>query len=214
MKQRARSDEEKQAKKEIILDAARILFSRNGYQGTTIEMITDEAHLSPAAFYLYFKNKTEIYRTLTAMGIDILGKIVMESIMRPDMSPSDKIKGIADAYFTYFNRHREFYNITEILHLGQGDFFADLNMVPDLENKATDMLKLIASIIQEGIDTGEFHQVDVWKSAVALWGMIDGVLLLEVKKTTSFVNEPIENLVTQMITLVLEGLFTKNAQRK
>ena len=56
MKQRARSDQEKLAKKEIILEAAKNLFSRYGYQGTTIEMITEEAGLSPAAFYLYFKN--------------------------------------------------------------------------------------------------------------------------------------------------------------
>ena len=206
MKKRARSDKEKLAKKEMILKAACTLFSRYGYQGTTIEMITEESNLSPAAFYLYFKNKVEIYQTLTSEGIRIVGKIFSDATVSPEKSPSQKIRALADAYITYFREHREYYNITEVLHLGQGDYFADLDLVPDLEDQATVVMKLIESIVKDGIDAGEFRKVDPWKTAILFWGMMDGAIFLEVRQRTRFLHESLDPLIDQMIDIILNGV--------
>lgn len=209
MKKRARSDEAKYIKKTVILDVAKELFSQYGYQGTTIGMITDKANLSPAAFYTYFKSKIDIYRNLTSMGINILKDMITEAISNPNMCPTEKIKSIATAYFDYFKSHREYYNITEILHLGLGDFFSNNEMVEDLDRQAIDILKIIKNIIEEGIETNEFENINTWKTAVALWGIIDGIMLLEVKKTIDYTKEPIENIVEHSMQLILNGLLIR-----
>jgi len=210
MTQRARSTDDKLARKEKILESAKKLFSRHGYQGTTIEMITEDSGLSPAAFYLYFKNKLDIYRELTAAGIDILQEILVKAISVPSISPAGKIRAIAHGYLSFFCQHREYYDITAILHLGQKEFFANLDMVPQLEQRATDLLNLIHITIREGIKSGDFRQADAWKSSVALWGMIDGVLMLEVKESTGFVHTTLEQLIDTCISIVLEGLSSHN----
>ena len=209
MKQRARSNEDKQVRIDEILEAAKMLFSRSGYQGTTIEMITDEAGLSPAAFYRYFKSKLEIYRTLNSIAIDILQKLISDSLRKPGMTPPEKLQSITGAYFSFFKENRELYEITAVLHLGQREFFADLDMVPLLEQRAVDVLSIIKGIIDEGISGGYFRKLNSWNSAVSLWGMIDGILLLEIKGSTGFAKIKIESLIKQMFDIVLNGLTEK-----
>jgi len=206
MKQRARTDEDKQIRIDEILESAKKLFYRSGYQGTTIEMITDDAGLSPAAFYRYFKSKLEIYRSLNSIAIDVLQKLIIEALGIQGQTPPEKLKGITNAYFRFFSENRELYEISAVLHLGQREFFADLEMVPLLEQRTMDLLSVIKSIIDEGISGGYFRDVDSWSSAVSLWGMIDGVLLLEVKESTGFTGVDIKTLVNQMIDIIPNGL--------
>jgi AcrR family transcriptional regulator len=52
---------EAQRKREKILDTAIELFSRKGYENTKISDITDALHMGKGTFYVYFKNKEELF---------------------------------------------------------------------------------------------------------------------------------------------------------
>jgi len=206
MKLRARSEEEKKEKRDSILAAARALFGRLGYAGTTIELITAEAGLSPAAFYRYFSGKLEIYRSLTALGADILEGMISEATAAPGLDAEGRLRAAAGAYLGFFRRHRDYYDIIAVLHLGQGDFFADLDMVPVLEERALSLLGMIEDIIHNGIDEGLFRAVDARKTAVGFWGMMDGLLILEVKGSTGFIGASLEEIFDDALDLALRGL--------
>ena len=60
MQQKDRSERSRRQ----ILDAALTLFSRQGYRGTNIREIAEEAALSTGNVYHLFKDKEEIFRTL------------------------------------------------------------------------------------------------------------------------------------------------------
>ncbi len=205
-KLRARTDDEKQLKKEKLLVSAKKLFSRHGYETTTIKMITEDAELSPAAFYLYFDSKIEVYRTLNMMGMEILERMMTRAIREGGESGGGKISALAGAYTDFFMKEREYYDIIAIIHLGQREFFMNRSMAPQLEERTRNILSLVASVISDGISSGEFRRVDPWKTAVALWGMIDGVLVLEVKQSTGFTGVEVSELVAQLIGLVGSGL--------
>ncbi|TAL36666.1 MAG: TetR/AcrR family transcriptional regulator [Spirochaetes bacterium] len=205
-KLRARSDSEKQVRKDKILQSAKKVFSLHGYQPTTIKMITEDARLSPASFYLYYESKLEAYRALNLMGIDILEKMITESLGKQSPGAAKRLRAVSGAYFRFFTEERDLYNIIAINHLGVREFFSDLDMVPVLEGRTKVLLDLVASIIGEGIKSGEFRKVDPWKTAVTLWGMMDGVLILEVKQSVGYVDATIEELLRHMMDLVLKAL--------
>jgi len=48
-----------------IIEAARFLFSRDGYHGTNAKEITAEAGVSVGSFYAYFKDKKELFMELS-----------------------------------------------------------------------------------------------------------------------------------------------------
>lgn len=206
MKKRARSDEAKQDRKDAILASALRLFPEYGYQSTTIEMITDNCDLSPAAFYRYFESKTDVYRALNDMGIKVLQDLFSESLNGKNLSPWEKIEALAQSYYSFYMNHHELYEITAVLHLGQKDFFKNFNMVPQLEEKTKVLLLVIDSILKEGIETGVFRPVDTWKTSVALWGFMDGIIMLDEKRSTEFTETSLKQLVASTLDIILNGI--------
>lgn len=193
-------------RRQWILASAKKLFSLHGYQGTTIEMITRDAELSPAAFYYYFKNKVDIYRALTLDGTAILESMLAQALANAVPTSTAKLQALAGAYFEFFSTHREYYNVIAVLHLGQQAFFTDQNLVPLLEEKASALLQLLAGIIEAGIESGEFRPLDAWETAATLWGMLDGTLMMEIRGTTGYIGISIARLTDRLLDLILAGI--------
>lgn len=55
------SAEHKQKTRERIVETARILFNRHGFNGVSIDMVMQEAGLTRGGFYNHFKNKEELF---------------------------------------------------------------------------------------------------------------------------------------------------------
>ena len=212
-KLRARTGEEKDLRKKKLLAAAKHLFSTHGYQGTRINMITKEAGLSPAAFYLYFKGKTDIYRELCLEGTQVLSGMIREALTRNSDDHASRITALGRAYVDFFIRHRAYYDIITVHHLGQNDFFSDLDMVPELEARGTELLTLLSQVIESGIKAKEFSVTDPWKTAALLWAMMDGVLLMEVRQTTGYIDLNLETLIQHFFETVM-AILKKHQNKK
>jgi AcrR family transcriptional regulator len=59
-----RAEQAKAARREEILDAARRVFTRSGFKGTTIADVAEEAGIALGTIYLYFASKDELFRGL------------------------------------------------------------------------------------------------------------------------------------------------------
>ena len=62
-RKRERDLQQKMRRKQILYAAKRVFYAK-GFSPATIEDIAQEAELSPAAIYLYFKNKDDLYASL------------------------------------------------------------------------------------------------------------------------------------------------------
>lgn len=205
-KQRARTAGEKLERRELILAAAKSQFSAHGFRGATIRTIADAAGLTPGTVYQYFDSKLSLYRTLSLAGLEALEGLIAASGAADFGSSADGIKALAGAYLRFFEEKRELYDIIVVDHLGVADFFEDLRLVPELERRTGDLLTLLASLIEKGADRGEFRRVDARKTATTLWGLIDGVLMLEVKRSTGFVGYGARELFWHAVDLALAAL--------
>ncbi len=65
--------ERKDANRKHIFETAAVVFARQGYHGTTVKNIVDEAGTSVGSFYFYFKNKEDL---LEALYDEITGMIL------------------------------------------------------------------------------------------------------------------------------------------
>lgn len=75
-KQSEKMAERKQARRRRFLDAAIALFGRLGYHSTTVPMIVAEAESSTGAFYLYFRNKEDVFvAALEEAGVRLSGAL-------------------------------------------------------------------------------------------------------------------------------------------
>ena len=62
---RERKERERERRRQQIIVAAKRVFSEKGFNRATMEDIATEAELSPGTLYLYFKNKDELYASLS-----------------------------------------------------------------------------------------------------------------------------------------------------
>src|SRR6266508_3983094 len=69
---RERQDRERQAVRQAILDAARDLFTTEGYRNVSIRKIAEKIEYSPAAIYSYFPSKDDIFMALAEEGFRML----------------------------------------------------------------------------------------------------------------------------------------------
>ena len=68
-----RQERDREAVRRAILDAARELFTAEGYQNVSIRKIAERIEYSPAAIYSYFPSKDDIFYALADEGFHLLG---------------------------------------------------------------------------------------------------------------------------------------------
>jgi AcrR family transcriptional regulator len=89
---------------ENLLNVAREVFMRNGYSGTTMQQIADEAGINKSLLHYYYRSKEKLFGQIFAevfsQFIPELGKIFMT-----DMSLEEKIRAFVESYIEVFIRN-------------------------------------------------------------------------------------------------------------
>ena len=212
MNLRAKTHEDKQQKRKKILEAAKELFFDKGYYCTTIEMITQKAGVSIGTFYLYYKNKVEIYKALQDEGLDILFDMMKQVISWPAMSSLAKLSEIARTYFCYYNEHREYFDIMAVLSAIPDELKETQTEISRIiDRKTYNLLKMIEGVIIERVKSGEFIQMDTWKSVSVFWGLMDGLILLtERNNIENVTGVGLEVLIKQALEMAFYGIVKQS----
>jgi AcrR family transcriptional regulator len=74
------------ARRQQILDAARVCFARNGFHQTSMQDVIRQADLSVGAVYRYFPSKNELITALAGQIVDELAN-VFDALMAEDPPP-------------------------------------------------------------------------------------------------------------------------------
>ena len=96
----------KEARRRVILDTATRLFGKHGYHATTVPMIVAEAEVSTGSFYMYFRNKEDVFNA----ALEELGRAVDRVLDEVKQSQPDPLKQIgqgAESLFLFFAQNPE-----------------------------------------------------------------------------------------------------------
>jgi AcrR family transcriptional regulator len=81
------------ARRQQILDAARICFLRNGFHTTSMQDVIAEAGLSVGAVYRYFKSKNDIVEAIAEQYASQVSELLATLIDDPERSLADVMQG-------------------------------------------------------------------------------------------------------------------------
>jgi len=90
----------KAANRKAILEAARAVFARIGYDVTTVRDIIRETDLAAGTFYNYFKSKEEVFEALARDSV-IRFRPVLQAVRESADTFEDYIHGAFNAYFEF-----------------------------------------------------------------------------------------------------------------
>src|SRR5581483_8081518 len=97
-------------KQDSILDAARAVFSRDGYAASSVEDVAAEAGIAKGTVYLYFKSKEELYlaallRELRAFAAEYRAQMDRADGLR------EKLEAFLRVRLEYCRAHKDFLKI-------------------------------------------------------------------------------------------------------
>jgi AcrR family transcriptional regulator len=156
-----------------IVAAATAVFAEKGFDGATMADIAAEAGINKATIYLYFDSKDALIQSIaeqmfTQELTDL--QVVAEA-------PGTATERLNTFYESIITDEAEFLPLMPIVY----EFYARGLRREDVRAVIADFLNqsasLLADIIQDGVESGEFAPTDADKAARALDALLSGTVL-------------------------------------
>ena len=196
-----RREREKEALRQVILDAARELFVKEGYENVSMRRIADKIEYSPTTIYLYFEDKASL---LFAVCEETFAKLAkrMESITRQNEDPIEALRRGCRAYVDFGLKYPNHYRVTFInhpeLHLGREHYLREGSMGMRCYSHLRDN-------VNECIKQKRFKNKDLEALTQIIWAGGHGITSLLITKP-DFPWADKNKLIDLMIDVFIEGL--------
>ncbi|GAB6906569.1 Transcriptional regulator, TetR family [Desulfosarcina cetonica] len=177
-----RKEREKERRRQQIIVAAKRVFSEKGFNKATMEDIAKEAELSPGTLYLYFKNKEELYASLSLRILQYLHIRVSHVNKESDLSPDQKLKALMDAMYDVYDFDPLI--IINMFHLQSSETLKNLSetLLDEIKQLSQKSIGAIARIFEDGIAQDIYVDRHPVALADIFWAMFSGVVLWEASK--------------------------------
>jgi len=192
---RERREREKANLREEILDAARTLFVKEGYERASIPKIAEKIEYAPGAIHLYFRDKAEILERLCDETFSRLEKR-MQAIHADLSDPLDALRRGLRTYIQFGVDNPNHYIVT----------FVQAKQLPhDRQPQAGQRSLRRASGGRRALDRGRTTQLRrPGGRAEALWAGAHGVTTLLIASDFPFI-EP-NRLIDRVVHILIEGI--------
>jgi AcrR family transcriptional regulator len=181
--------------REEILDAARTLFVKEGYEHVSIRKIAEKIEYAPGTIYLYFRDKAEILDRVCEETFSKLEK-KMHAINADPSNPLDGLRRGLRTYVQFGVDNPNHYIVT----------FVQAKQLPHEEPPKAGMrcFDHLRAAVQRCIDAGQLNCDDAEEVAQALWAGVHGVTVLLVTCCFPFIEQ--NRLIDRVITILIEGI--------
>lgn len=186
--------------KKAIFKAAIIVFSKCGYNGSTVDDIALEAGVAKGTLYYHFKSKEEIFNFIIQEGLDIMEE-ELDVIEKEHLEPIETLMMICRVQLTLLYRDKNFFKVILSQLWGQ-----ELRQL-ELRNKLVRYIGGIEKIMQKAMDRGLIREGNPSLMAYTFFGSLISAAVYEVANLDKInLDEVIENV----ISITLKGLMIKN----
>jgi AcrR family transcriptional regulator len=198
-----RKEKQKLEIRKAILDASMKLFVEQGFENVSIRKIADLIEYSPTTVYLYFKDKNEILFNLHEIGFQKMAEYMAD--LWTIKNPLVRLHKMGEYYIKFGLENPAFYDLMFIL---QAPMEALDGMV-NCEWKSGDVaLGRLKETVKECMDKNLIIKGDVDATAMAIWGMVHGMVSLAIRNRFEKVvsHDQIVPMMTKGLTWFLNVL--------
>ena len=141
-----------------LLDEARLIFARFGYNKTTVDDIARAVGKGKSTFYYYFTSKEEIFKAVIEKEAFIFRAKLIESISI-NASPVDKMKNYILTRLESFKDLVNFYNAIRNDGMDQISFIDEIRDKYEMEQANIIKMVLLESIKKELVEVDDIELV-------------------------------------------------------
>ncbi|SPE35292.1 Transcriptional regulator, TetR family [Candidatus Sulfopaludibacter sp. SbA6] len=191
---------EKVALRQEILDAARELFAKEGYESVSMRRIAEKIEYSPTTIYLYFQDKRELIEEICNQTFALLSK-KLEKVAAGRGDPLEKLKAGLLAYVDFGTKHPDQYRLTF--------------MTPYEPSEGKDIttgqgwqtFQHLVKAVTLCVEAGRFRETDAMAVSQALWTVVHGLTSVHITHGQCFPWVDRNRLVNLAIDSTVGGLL-------
>lgn len=178
-----------------ILTAALDLFVQQGYHNISIHEIQRQAQVSIGSIYNHFGGKEGVARALYKHILNEIDELVEDAI-RDGATPVEQYKIIVRDLFNYTETHSKI--IAFIFNAKHTEFLPG-------EPQATDSAAFtkMRSIVQQGMECGEFRRMEPWVATASLFG---GIIRMIQLRLDGKIDQPLPTYLEAMLETAKTGV--------
>jgi TetR/AcrR family transcriptional regulator, cholesterol catabolism regulator len=154
-----------QGRREAIVDTSATVFARRGYHATGIAELCEVNGFGKGAFYYYIGSKEEL---LAAIHDRVMDEVLVgaDRVVEAGGSPSEQLEMLGAELLDVIHRYPD--HVWVFLH----EFPAlTEERAEQFRTRRREYERRIEAVLQAGVDSGEFRDVEPWLTARAWLGM-------------------------------------------
>ena len=166
-----------------ILGIAKELFTQRGFSNVAMRDICKAADVTPPTVYYYFKNKEALFDAVVHESVSLTGFITkLADECEKASGPKEQIQAFARTYLAHFPKdHLNVglylrHSTEELDSVGRKTLAADLSRIQSVLN----------TIVERGIEAGEFRKTDPKMAAECLLGMMNRFVFQQIHFRRNF----------------------------
>lgn len=207
-----RRERERAEMTERIMNVAREMFVRDGYEAVTLRKIAQKIEYSPGFIYQFFQDKQALVMEIIRKDSDDLRAFLLECAEVGD--PLQRVIEMARRYASWGIAHPNHYRLLLVPPPAWAEQDIELRKYerPPLERET---LHVLTTLMAESIREGRLKEkyTDPGLVAATLWAGIHGAILLEITMTPKdrallgVEQAPFETRFQTLVEVFLEGFY-------
>src|SRR5208337_3456893 len=201
MGQMAFRQQYRQEFRSVILEAARQLFVRQGYESFSMRKLAERLDCSHGTIYLYFKNKQQLFDFLVEDSFAQLARALDHlRQQKPGADPVYLLKQAGRIYVNFGRRNPNAYEFAFVIRRSG----------PVRPWKLHPGFAFLRNTIKACIEERRFRAVDVDTATQAMWAAVHGVTSLLIARP-GFPWVPADELISRVIDSSVDSLLVPRA---
>ncbi len=157
-----------------IMNAAEEVFSQKGFSDARMDDIAEETGLSKGTLYLYYKSKDK----LIIAFLDRIFQREFQVLEDMDLSTTNAEEAIDIVIESVVKDLMIMFRLIPVVYEFLALAFRNKYVREALKHYLNRYMNMLKPIIQMGIDSGEFRNVDALDTAIAIVAVMEGTILL------------------------------------
>jgi len=173
MKASLRREKHREELRQIILDAAREIFVRDGYENFSMRKLARRIEYSPGSIYLHFKNREELFESLVEESFArLLKALTVLNNCNPDEDPVAVLRKGFRIYVDFGLRNVNDYRFAFMIG----------RSAPKRPYRVHPAFEVLRQMVRRCVTEKRFRAVDVETVSQALWVSAHGVTSLLIQR--------------------------------
>jgi AcrR family transcriptional regulator len=181
-----------------ILDAARKVFARKGFENATMDGIAEVAGVAKGTLYLYFQSKRDIYLEALRCGFAALTEQTVRNI-EASSTACEKLRAFVEARVRYGEENRDF---VAIYHAEFGNMRAAC-LNKEFRSLYLRQIKALEDVMREAVEAGQVRAVRPDAAAFLVYEMTRGLVT---RRLLGCSKGSVEQDIDAVVDLIWNGL--------